>query len=631
MSTAIGKMIDRMVLAYERGQLVPFLGAGMSYPVCPLWMKFVSRLESEAKLSGGEALARSSGPPQRAAKAVRRLRLGGPDGLARGVRNALGRGSTEDLPQTRALAGTYWPLALTTNYDDLFIAATAKVRAEDPRFRRPRQSPDERKASPFVLLGRRAADCQRVLASLRQPDDPILWAIQGYVGGQAEDSPVDDPVLDEDGCELEGELVVGHLEYRKVARAAQHFRRAFAEVFRSRSLLFVGAGLSDQYFLELFNEIIELHGPSAQSHYAFMPEGSVDPDFLKQYYGIWVAELPDMGLLANHLESLRRRVDQKRPRQTVWVFNQEIGFLGERTRSGGELRIVRGKAPEKPAKSECVVFSAGGSRGTLKLSYVGVEILKARKLDHERSAFELVEGTKERIPIWRHETGRYFAVNARLDPWTTQGAREYPRDPTVLPIGPKERPRARARDRRDLRMLSTAIRDLLAMARDNGIDHVHSVLLASGPLRTFPRSAALQEMIRGWSRWRSDVIAPVPGFSIHVVALEVLYDLGTGRLEIDSCMNRGVTEFWLKIVTSRGNEERYFCAEPPDTSLVDLLSGFGVTDPRCRIELFPTPATGWGNWTLEGVGAWREEFGPEDLSIRGLGVRSGSTLRIRPP
>jgi hypothetical protein len=59
-------------------------------------------------------------------KAVARLRALGTEALTGSVREALFTGSTEVPPQTQALARLWWPIALTTNYDDV----------SSPRFRR---------------------------------------------------------------------------------------------------------------------------------------------------------------------------------------------------------------------------------------------------------------------------------------------------------------------------------------------------------------------------------------------------------------------------------------------------------------------------------------------------------------
>ena len=42
--------------------------------------------------------------------------------------------------------------------------------------------------------------------------------------------------------ELAGQVVAGHQQYQNAINAHAHFRRAFAEVFRRRSLLFLGSG-----------------------------------------------------------------------------------------------------------------------------------------------------------------------------------------------------------------------------------------------------------------------------------------------------------------------------------------------------------------------------------------------------
>ena len=49
--------------------------------------------------------------------------------------------------------------------------------------------------------------------------------------------------------QFEAELVVRHAEYRRAANRVPHFRRRFAELFRTRSLLFLGSGLAEPYFL----------------------------------------------------------------------------------------------------------------------------------------------------------------------------------------------------------------------------------------------------------------------------------------------------------------------------------------------------------------------------------------------
>ena len=126
------------------------------------------------------------------------------------------------------------------------------------------------------VLGRSQADCRDVLASLHSSRAPILWALQGYVGESvgsrvrqfrrasaiewSKDNPLANLLnpakrtatnpspsasrLYESKLEqLRSQLVVGHEEYRRVAYTEPQFRRVFAEVFRARSLLFLGCSM----------------------------------------------------------------------------------------------------------------------------------------------------------------------------------------------------------------------------------------------------------------------------------------------------------------------------------------------------------------------------------------------------
>lgn len=279
---------------------------------------------------------------------------------------------------------------------------------------------------------------------------------------------------------------------------------------------------------------------------------------------------------------------------------------------------------------ECVAFSAGGSKGKLQISSVGKEILTGQNLGIEESDFLPLEGTESRVPIWKHRKGPFLAVNARVNPWTKEGARLYPQDPTHYPIGKSRSGGVGGRKRRDLRILSAAVGTLLDVAQKRSYRQIHCVLLAAGPLRTFPQSASLMEMVRGWSRWRAGAKGPMPRFSIYIVASEVLYDLGGGRLDIAACLNPDRFEFWLKIVQASGKEERYLCVEAASMSVHELFERFGVTHDDWRIDLFPAPAMMWDNWTLATLRHCESYLG-ETLSLERIGVRHGTTLRVSAP
>jgi hypothetical protein len=631
-------MFDRIVLAYDRGLLVPFTGAGMSADACPLWKEFIGRLEGFAGIAKPNT---ELDVVSRAARAVRKLRLGSKKGLGHYVTKALSEGVQIPPEQTTALAAIYWPLILTTNYDDLLVAAAHKVVRD--RQARVRLTKEEKREPPFLLLGRSPQDCQRVLTSLSQPDIPILWALQGYVGGQAKslDGACDgngqskvyrqedvDEGYNTKSRELENELVVGHAEYRKVAMAAHHFRRSFAEVFRSRSFLFLGSGLKDKYFLDLFSEVIELYGPSPHPHYAVLEQGEADREFLRQYFGIWVEEIASYKDLPAWLHTLKEEIPARRPRRSDWRFVQGRGAAHGTPAKQADLQIVRGMILEKPRSNEKIVFSAGGSSGQVKISHVGEGILEKHQLDAERFT-RLAQPKERRLPLWQHDSDeRFWAINARIDPWTKMGAELRPTDPSVAPINPEHRAvTAGGRIRRDLRLISLATTELMQAAQEVKCRHIHSVVLAAGPQRTFPQSYSLQQMIRGWARWRSQARQTLPRLSIYVVAPEILYNLDTGRLDLASALRPDHVKFWLEIRQENQQVNRYVYEGRVDRPIRKVLKAFDITSSSWQLELIPKPCLGWANWSLRGIDAWEKLF-KTTLTTGRFGVLSGSTLVV---
>src|SRR5262245_53101752 len=128
--------LPRLLGAYDRGRLVPFLGAGASVPACPLWPEFVENLETLAGLRPKSVKSKSPVTQssqhliRRAAHAVRRLKNEGDVTFVEVIKGAIQSKKTKtscpfDIhapPVSSALAGIWWPLVLTTNYDDWFYA-----------------------------------------------------------------------------------------------------------------------------------------------------------------------------------------------------------------------------------------------------------------------------------------------------------------------------------------------------------------------------------------------------------------------------------------------------------------------------------------------------------------------------
>jgi len=157
------------------------------------------------------------------------------------VRDALLESDPAPPPSSTAtLARFHWPLVLTTNYDDFYVAA---AQAEFLRTRigvRRNTSEAERRTPAIEVVGRSPSDCHRVLSALRRSARPLVWTLQGFLPGRRSFRSPPDKEHDSDrtecwvdyvsvgvGCpgfsstELERQLVVGHAEYGDVQTPVQ--------------------------------------------------------------------------------------------------------------------------------------------------------------------------------------------------------------------------------------------------------------------------------------------------------------------------------------------------------------------------------------------------------------------------
>jgi hypothetical protein len=541
----------RLASLYQRGLLVPFIGAGLSRPTCTAWRELVLRLEAQAETGAGagedaEALVR------RANRAVVALRNRGGDALVSAVRQAVTASpNAEPPPATRQLAEVWWPLVITTNYDDLYATAVE---------RRWRTRP--------LVLGRSSLHCFQVGRALREAVPPMVWAIQGFL-----DAPCErrfDP-----SRRLVPELVVGHEEYRRVTHRELHFRRVFAEVYRSRSLLFVGSGLQERYFLDLFSEIRETFGPNGQLHYAFAPAGTLDVDFLLREYQIAVVEYrtngDDHGELETHLAELVRAIDAV-PAQTRW----ELRVPGARgpTSFAVESTPLPFEAFEALPGGHCIAVSADRLDGRIVLGTQIREEVAGLGLNPEIPAVD---------EVVRYGDEPLYAVIARE------------------PDG-----------ERSLASVYWGTREILGRALEDGFTTVRAQLLASGPGLGAGGSPpywpmhALCEMAAAFGDFaRVKAGDRELRMVVHVVDQGVLSELRRGRLSLEEHLACIDLRLWVSIELPGQSPvyhvvhvpaEEFAGAERPareeSVTLGELADSFSV--PRSwTVDVWPSPGSRW--------------------------------------
>jgi SIR2-like domain len=627
------RMLPLLVNAYERGRLVPFLGAGMSYPACALWDRFLENLERAADLkSDGE---RSENPTARAYLAGVALRnKATKERYWQKLREALQPHQIAAIPiQTRALARIWWPLVITTNYDDLFLTATKRYARSKIRIRRrwPRQ--------PMMLVSRHPQDCRRILSSLVEPllvmDDiprgegsaagtvsrekptpeidsfasdttgSYLWHIQGFLGGQADPHSMPEWRVREKSnpnflspLRFLDDLVVGHAEYRRVINTEIHFRRCFGEVFRQRSFLFLGSSLAEEYFLNLFGEVLELFGSNSYPHFALVKRGSVDARFLVERMNTVVCEYEDYDQLPIWIDLLRKEIDGERCRPTRFSYSVRSPFWISTRLNNGDFTVVRSSLPflRDLPKDECVAVSSG--RGPKGQVWVGPEIY-GRYLKYQGIDEPLLNTL--RLP-----SGGYVVRVGRRKCYAV-AARD---------------PRLHGKDARSLEHVHLAVRSLLNRAWKDGFCVLHLQLLASGRIQVFPPSSSLIETTRAYGQWRRRYLSRDLRLVVYVLDPIVLFNVWTGRIGLHELLSVDTAGFWLEVVRETEQVMRIPVQYPCGTTLGEILTAFRVpSSPNWHVWVRPAPRRS----ELDKPSNAHDLAGQ---TLTSLGVVPGSTLAL---
>jgi hypothetical protein len=559
----IEEMLPLLASSYMAGRLVPFIGAGMSRRKLAGWEGFVQNLEKVAfqspELSGHIEV--------RAQRAIAALRNSKDEKEFRNILIASLKGEEFDkgLPeQTKALAEIYWPLTISTNYDDLFYCACRSV-CED--------------RLPPKILGRGADDCKQVMSALVSPfDRETIWHIQGFLGEDCHTVPAgDDSHLDR----LRRELVFGHAEYRRAANTAVHFRRCFGEVFRSRSFLFLGSSLSEEYFWNLFGETLELCGPSPMPHFAFMPkDADVDVRFLAEEMNIAVCRYDlDKGGLAPCLRRLRKTIEEPDARMSRW----ELKLKGD-----SRLTIAPYSQLDAAAGRAVAIVVRACPKGHFELD---------RHLLRERPDLKQIFADSKFDP-GKHvlsPQANLFAVRARTKP----------------------------EEETENDAVGTAITELLNQV---GPSTLHLHLPSAGG--TVPPVYGFIEGVRAFGKW-----AAKSPRALHLwahVGHQVLLNLTSQQIGLHELMTSTLLRFWAIITTDDGqNPARRVLSKPPTARLGDILKELlGLTDEGAlmnwSISLCPSPKR-----TLFSLGHKAPvSLEDRDRSLVDAGVVFGSVLTL---
>jgi hypothetical protein len=429
---------------------------------------------------------------------------------------------------------------VTTNYDSLLL----------DRYNRKHGSQPPAGYYCMEVVGRDRGDCQRVLNSARTPDSPLLWAIQGFFGSHTS----------QDLHPLCNQLTVGHTDYSRQTQHATNFRRAFSEIYRSKTLLFLGSGMSETYFHNLFEEIVELYGNCSHLHHALIKKGSVsDIKGFERRFGVRLYEWEQTSGVTDVIKQLAAEVRESlRPKTSSWSYWLRAKGAAATPGFMPDIEIKRLSFPSHTwiTETEAVVLSAGdgpafGHVTSRWIAHAGLKGLFKEIPDRDRR-------------LLRAGSQRFYAVIARDE------SRKDTRDPRVV-----------------AHLVQELLTDLAATFPLVRV--VRTMLLASGPGRQFPQHVALIEMIRGYKTWREKAQSTVHlCMHVHLVDPAPISLLTSGRVDIIRLLNEQHVSFWVEVMENDGDFQRYIESRPEDVTLAEIARNYDMlVDDWCYTIIPP--------------------------------------------
>ncbi len=571
------RFLPALAARYAEGKLVPFIGAGMSVPACTGWAPFIASL---CRAVGIE-------PPDGDGDERDRIRIAGRataifrtlDHEERGelLRHALTPSSQpKELgahpKQTVALARFPWELVITTNYDDVYRSAALLFhRDQEPH-----------------ILGRGIADCHEVLRGLDWQSRHALWTIQGYCGG-----PRGFPIADlgDRAASLLDQVVVGHREYQEAINLEPHFRRAFGEVFRRRSLFFMGSGMTEDYLINLFSEVQVTHGQRPGSHFAFVHESEHSPvkaSFLQDRLGITSVVYADHCDVPRILEELAemvlpagdagaRRSLAGRPSAGAFVSPRSLSydcqFLGQGVERTLKLTLSRGAIEDDPLlEQEAVVVSVGRPHSGDHVYHGAMSHSVHRAMMLYKSRFKL-NAVDAHLYQNKVEPRLLLAAARPVDPDGSDDRHDWP----------------------DLHLVKSATEEALCFIdQDDALSRARFGLVAGGPKSPWHATHSLVQMLvglRAFGMRPPDGPNPNPLIEVDVRLIDpqVWRPLTAGRIPVTQLLASHYAPVLVLLTGASGNTETFiYMMEESDTpTVLDIMSYYSLRPADYSFHILP--------------------------------------------
>jgi hypothetical protein len=372
------------------------------------------------------------------------------------------------------------------------------------------------------------------------------------------------------------------------------FRRTFAEVCRTRSLLFVGTSLSDPYFLGLFDEGQELLGPAPHCHYAFMVRGTVDASFLERRLGIRAVEFDSFDEITRRVADLGQAFDCRTRSGPAWTFMTPAPTP---TSLPSQICVHLGSAPTALPDGHCLALGSGHRNGRARLSRSVKSTLKQ---------------------IGRQPYSSQVDSLPAVVPTSTIPTRT----PTISPVFLVVARGSDGPGYRDARILAKAMELTLDAVLETGASILHATVWAAGRHRHSPVYVSLLQMLRGYLQWTRVHASERIALHIHVADPATRILLTGGRVNVLEWLSSTDIRFWLEIWMTESQVQRYLVHYQAGTTLRRVLTEHDVY-VGWAVAVLPKPHDGFVAQQASDI--------PIALTLEAFGVFQGSTLRVGPP
>ncbi len=570
----------------RRGVLTPFIGSGMSMPTLQNWDGLLNSLiellkisisDNEREEAFGDTVKKINGNTAAKYRLAERIaiRLNSLDVEKRAfyIRKSLIKDEYSNLPnQMKSLGKIFWPLVIQTNYDDLYLGALIRLNNK----------------SPVRVCGRGRQDCHEVLRSIDQlSSNKLLWAVQGFIGCQYYLKPEELKqigVFPEKYKELIGQAVLGHQQYVQATNAEPHFRRAFAEVYRRKSLFFLGSGLQEDYIVSLFSEVIHHHGLGKFPHFALLKRDTkIDPWFLQTRLGITVIWYDEHKQLPEFMDEL----DKAASLNSFNLYNSKYSVQTEVV-----YRISIPNYPDKPCN--------------VRFIFCKMPIPSSEHDIKEASIVSVGRTIKNRPILGNFATGHIDSAIRNgllssdggpcawipLDDGPSYVFKRTESDVPIYAVAARRKNSAHdGTDERDLGIIPDAVQATLGQIDSHGFERVLLGAVSSGPSSNLNPLHAFAQTLRGIKRFLQSPPQFVREINFYIVDIRIWGPLVASKIAIDELLCDDLLTFSVELWDEEKHLDtlRVLYKESPRVS--ELLQQVRLSEDDWNTYLSPPPNT----------------------------------------